>query len=362
MDIGIPKEKRPSEYRVGLSPAGVRMLANRGHICYVEHDAGLSVGFSDQEYEQAGARLVYSHHEAFARAALVLKFARPLDDELALLQRGAAVAGFLHLPSADQSKIDSLLEKEITTIAYEQIQTDGGARPVLRPLSEIGGRVAAQIAAHLLQNDAGGKGILLGGMPGVPPAEVVILGAGTAGASATRAFLGAGAQLTVLDTSTDALARIHDRFPSVVTLLSNRANILRTCSFADVVVAAAAAPGQAAPILITRETLKAMKPRALVIDLSIDQGGCLETSRPTSHDKPTFVEEGIIHYCVPNISSVVARTASHVFFNAAIPYIIELAEMGIDAAIQQNPALGRAVNTHQGRLVNLARLDAGKAV
>jgi alanine dehydrogenase len=361
MNIGIPREIRPSEYRVGLSPAGVRMLANRGHTCYVEHDAGLSVGFSDQDYEHAGARLVYSHHEAFARADLVLKFARPMDEELGLLGHGAAVAGFLHLPSADQRKVDALLENEITTIAYEQIQVDGGVRPVLRPLSEIGGRIAAQIAAHLLQNDAGGKGILLGGMPGVPPAEVVILGAGVAGFSSARAFLGAGAQLTVLDTNTDALARVHDRFPGVATLLSNKANILRTCSFADVVVAAAAEPGQAAPLLITRETLKAMKPRSLVIDLSIDQGGCLETSRPTSHDRPTYVEEGVIHYCVPNISSVVARTASHVFFNAAIPFILELAEQGIDAAIQHNDALRRAVNTHQGRLVNLARLTPGKA-
>lgn len=360
MDIGIPKEIRPFEYRVGLSPAGVRMLANRDHQVYIEHDAGLRVGFSDQEYENAGGTIVYSHHEAFARADLVLKLARPLDDEINLLRPGSAVAGFLHLPSANQSKIDHFLENKITTIAYEQIQLADGTRPVLRPLSEVGGRLAAQIAAHLLQNDSGGKGILLGGMPGVPPAEVVVLGAGAAGCAAIQAFLGMGAQLAVLDTDLAALTRVHERFPQIVTLLANNANIQRTAAFADVVVAAAASPGQAAPRLISRETLKLMKARALILDLSIDQGGCVETSRPTSHDKPTFIEEGIIHYCVPNMTSVVARTASHVFFNAAMPYILELAQKGLDAALAENPALRLATNTHQGEVVNLVRLAHGK--
>lgn len=360
MEIGIPKETRPSEYRVGLSPAGVRMLTTRGHTCYVEHDAGLSVGFTDADYEQAGARLVFSHHEAFARADLVLKFARPLDDEIHLLRPGSAIAGFLHMPSAAQSKLDFFLKNEITAIAYEQIQTDDGRRPVLRMLSEVGGRLAAQLAAQLLQNDRGGKGILLGGMPGVPPAEVVVLGAGAAGCSATQAFLGMGAQLTVLDNDIQALQRVHERCPHAVTMLANTANIRRTAAFADVIVGAAATAGQAAPVLITREILKTMKPRSLVIDLSIDQGGCFETSRPTSHDKPTFVEEGIIHYCVPNMTSVVARTASHVFFNAAIPYILEIAQKGLDAAIAENAALARGINTHRGKVINLLRFESGK--
>ncbi len=361
MNIGIPKENRPFEYRVGLSPAGVRMLTNRGHVVYVEHEAGVPVGFSDHDYEQAGGQIVYSPHEAFGRADLVLKLARPLEGEIELLRPGSAIAGFLHLPSASQSKIDYFLEHKISTIAYEQIQLADGSRPVLRPLSEVGGRLAAQVAANLLQNDSGGKGILLGGMPGVPPAEVVVLGAGTAGCAATQAFLGMGAQLTVLDNDLEALTRLHQRCPQVVTLLANNANIQRTAAFADVLVAAAASPGQAAPRLITRETLKLMKPRSLVMDLSIDQGGCLETSRPTSHDKPTFLEEGIIHYCVPNMTSVVARTASHVFFNAAMPFILELAQKGLDAALAENPALRNATNTHNGEVIHLVRLDHSKA-
>jgi len=355
MNIGIPKERRPFEYRVGLSPAGVEMLVQRGHTVFIEHEAGIGAGFSDQEYERAGAHLVYSPHEVFGRADLLLKVTRPMQDEIEWLNSGAALMGLLHLASTRQDRIDALLANKITAIAYEQIRLADGSMPVLRALSQIGGLMTAQIAARLLQNNWGGKGILLGGVAGVPPAEIVIIGGGTSGACAAMAFLGMGAHVTVLDKSMDALQRIHERFPQVVTMMSTRRNIDRACAFADVVVGAVLVPGERSPIVVTRETLKAMKQRSLVIDLSIDQGGCFETSRPTTHDHPTYIEEGIMHYCVPNVPGVVARTATHAFVNAAMPYIIEVADFGAASAIESNPALAVAVNTHAGEMRNLQR-------
>ena len=356
MNIGIPKESRPAEYRVGLSPAGVRSLAKRGHTCYIEHEAGLHSGFTDQDYENAGGKIVYSAHEAFGRADFVLKFSRPQQNEIEMTQTGATICGFMHLPSAAQSKIDLLLEKKITTVAYEQIQEEEGDRPVLMTMSEVGGRLTAQIAANLLQNNNGGKGILLGGTAGVPPAEVVIIGAGVFGHVATKAFFGMGAQITVLDISHAALRSIQNQFPQAVTMFASDANIAKTTGYADVVITAAAVHGQPAPLLITRKNLKGMKERAIIIDVSIDQGGCVETSRPTTHETPTFMEEGVTHYCVPNISSVIARTATHAFYNAAKPYILNLVEEGVDAAIANNPAVSKAINTHSGKAFNLQRL------
>lgn len=356
MNIGIPKEVRPSEYRVGLPPSGVQTLSSLGHTCYVEHNAGLNSGFTDQDYEKAGGKIVYSAHEALARAEIILKFARPTDDELDMLQPGSTVCGFLHLPAVPQSKIDYLLDHKITTIAYEQIREENGDRPVLRTMSEIGGRVVAQIAANLMQNDSGGKGILMGGTAGVPPAEVVIIGAGFFGHFATEAFSRMGSQVTVLDIDFNALVHIGNNFPNVVTMFATEPNIQRTCAYADVVISAPAVPGQTAPVIITRQILKGMKPRSIIIDVSIDQGGSLETSRPTSHDSPTYIEEGIIHYCVPNLSSVIARTATNAFYNACKPYIHMLAQSGAKAAIDNNPAIANAVYTHKGKLYNLKRI------
>jgi len=347
MNIGIPKEKRSFEYRVGLSPAGVQMLSKQGHTCYVEHDAGLGAGFSDQEYEQAGARIVYSPHEVFGRADLLLKVSRPMLEEIEWLPPGSAIAGLLHFSSARQDKIDALLRNNITTIAYEQIQSKDGTLPVLRPLSQIGGRLAAQIGARLLQNNSGGKGILLGGVPGVPPAEAVIIGAGVVGTCATQGFIGMGAHVTVLDTDLNALQRIYARNPGVVTMISNPVNIARACAYADVLVGAILNPGERPPIVVTREMVRSMKMRSVIMDISIDEGGCIETSRPTTHEHSYYIEEGVIHYCVPNIPSVVARTATYAFQNAAFPFIAELANKGIEAAISENPALERAVKTYR---------------
>ena len=358
MYIGIPKESRPFEYRVGLSPAGVEILSQNGHQVFVEHGAGLGAGFSDQEYERAGARIAYSPEEVFGRADLLLKIARPLKKEMEWMNDGSILAGLLHLASSSQDQIDLLLKKKITALAYEQITDANGALAVLRPFSLICGAMVVQVAARLLQNNWGGKGILLSGLPGVPSAEVVIIGGGVVGMAATQAMLGAGAQVTVIDKNLSVLERVSDRFPRAVTMLSTKRNLERVTAFADVVIGAVLVTGQRAPIVVSREMVRAMKPRSILIDVSIDQGGCVETSRPTTHEHPTFVEEGMVHYCVPNIPGVVARTASHVFLNAALPYILEVANNGIENEIRKNPSIEMAINTHDGQLRNLIRLNA----
>lgn len=355
MNIGIPKERRPFEYRVGMSPAGVEILTQLGHMVYVEHDAGVGAGFPDREFEKAGARLAYSADEVFGRADFLLKVARPMKEELDWIQPGCVLAGLLHLASAQQDKVDVLLKKEITSVSYEQIQMADGSLPVLRPFSQIGGMMAAQTAARLLQNNWGGRGVLIGGVPGVPPAEVVILGAGVVGRNATRGFLGLGAHVTVIDVNINALQRIADHFPGVATMMSTKRNIERATAYADVVVGAVLKPGERAPVLVSREMVRAMKQRAVVIDVSIDEGGCVETSRPTTHDRPTYVEEGILHYCVPNMPGVVARTATHAFVNAGIPFIVEIAGKGIAKAMQDNEAIEAAVVTHDGKLYHMNR-------
>jgi alanine dehydrogenase len=359
MNIGIPKERRPFEFRVGLSPAGVEILTQKQNQVYVEHEAGRGAGFSDQEFEKAGARIVYSAEEVFMRADLLLKVARPMKEELEWTRPHTTVLGLLHLASSREDKVDVLLEKKITSIAYEQIEEADGSLPVLRPFSQIGGRMSASIAARLLQNNWGGKGILLGGVPGVPPAEVVIIGGGVVGHFATEAFIGLGAHVTVLDRDVNVLHKMYDRFPNVVTMISTKRNIEKTTAFADVVVGAVLLSGERTPILITREMIRSMKPRSVLIDVSIDQGGCSETSRPTTHELPTYMEEGVLHYCVPNMPGVVARTATHAFVNAALPYIEELANQGVEETIQRNAAIGKAVNTHAGKLIHLTLLSGG---
>lgn len=353
MNIGIPKERRPYEYRVGLSPAGVEILCQNDHSVFVEHEAGNGAGFLDEEYEHAGARIVYSTEEAYGRADLVLKVARPTEDEIGFLQPGSALAGILSLPSTRMSKIEALLHNKITAIAYEQIREADGSLPVLRPFSQIGGAMSAEVAARLLHSDQGGRGILLGGIPGVPPAEVVILGAGTAGTYAARAFTGMGAHVTVLDRDINALQRISQCGMNVITMLSTERNIQRCCEFANVLVGAVLVPGERAPVLVSRATVQKMKPRSVIIDISIDEGGCVETSRPTTHDHPSYIEENVVHYCVPNMPGIVARTATYGFVNVATPYILQIANQGIEMAMAGNPAIEAAVNTYQGEIRHL---------
>jgi len=343
------------DYRVGLTPAGIELLTGEGHTCYVEHEAGLGAGFSDYDYERVGARIVYTADEVFGRADLLLKVARVTDEEIDLIPENQILTGFLHLASARRAKVTSLLEKKITAIAYETIQRDDDVLPVLKPISQAGGRMIAQVGASLLQNDNGGKGILAGGVPGVPPAEVVILGGGTAGTAAARAFLGLGASVCILDKDLDRLQEIDDLFGGrVITMVSHNFNIAKVVRFADILVGAVLVPGERAPILVTRDMVRSMRPRSVIIDASIDQGGCVETSRPTTHASPTFVEEGILHYCVPNMSGVIGRTATHAFNNAAWPYIQQVVRLGVDEAIKRDPALARGIATRHGEILNPA--------
>lgn len=360
MNICIPKERRPFEYRVGLSPAGVEILMQQGNQVYVEHDAGVGGGFSDTEYEKSGARIVYSGEEVYGRADLLLKIARPLKDELDWLRPGCTMMGFLHLASAHKDKLDILLDKKVTAIAYEQIRLADGTHPVLRVFSQMCGAMTAQIAARYLQNNWGGKGILLGGVPGVPPAEVAILGAGTVGTFAAQAFRGLGAHVIVLDRDLAPLQSLSDRFPGIPTMLATKRNIERVASFADVLVGAVLVTGERTPALVTRETVRSMKPRSVIIDIDIDGGGCVETARPTIHDNPAYVEEGVIHYCVPNITGVVGRTATHAFVNSAMPFIMEVVQKGVERAIGENPAIESAVNTRAGNMHHLSRLTVAK--
>ena len=363
MNIGIPKERRPFEYRVGMTPAGVQMLTQSGHKVYVERDAGLGAGFSDLEYEAAGARIAYSPHEVFGRADLLLKVARPMLEEIEWLRPGTCIAGLLHLGSARQDKINAFLQNHLTAIAYEHITLPDGTVPIRRPLSEIGGRMAAQIGTRLLQNDEGGKGILVGGVAGVPPAEVVILGAGVVGACAAKTLYAMNAHVTVLDTNLSVLHDLYDTVPGITTQISNPMTIARSCAFADLVIGAVLVPDGPPPTVINREILRGMKPRSVVMDLSIDEGGCVESSRPTTHEHPTFIEEGIIHYCVPNIPSAVARTATYAFLNAAWPFIHQMAERGVEKAIHENEAIEKGVMTYKGEIRHEIRLspkqDAG---
>ncbi len=356
MHIGVPRERHVDEHRVGLTPAGVELLTGGGHVCSIESDAGRGAGFSNVDYERAGGRIVYSCEEAHGRADLVFRVGPLTEDEAAWLRPGSIVAGFLHLAARRRALVETLLKNEITAIAYETIQHDG-MLPVLTPMSQVAGRMIPQVAATLLQNDHGGKGILLGGVPGVPPAEVVIIGAGTVGAEAARAFLGIGATVYLLDRDLARLQQIDHtcgggRRP--VMMVSHPFNIRKTVKFADVLVGAILVPGARTPVVVTREMVKAMKPRSVILDAAIDQGGCVETSRPTTHRDPTFVEDGMIHYCVPNMTSVVARTATHAFNNAMWPFMWEVARKGLAEALARLPALKRGVATHRGHVVNAA--------
>lgn len=353
MNICIPRERRESDYRVSLTPAGVRLLVQAGHRCYVEHNAGIGSGFSDYDYERAGATIAYQGEEVFGRADLLIKVSRPTAQEFDWLRENSIIAGFLHLASASPAKIATLMEKEITAIGWEIIQKDNGTLPVLQPISQVAGRMIPQIAATLAQNNLGGKGILLGGVPGVPPAEVVILGAGTVGGAAARTFIGLGATVYVLDHDWDRLQALDRRLNGrAITMVSHDFNLEKVCKFADVLVGSVLVPGTRAPLLITRSMVESMRPRSIIMDIAIDQGGCVETSRPTTHNNPTFIEADIIHYCVPNMTGVLGRTATHALNNVTWPFIKLIAGSGLDAAVESSSALGRGIYTREGSLVH----------
>lgn len=354
MEFGVPKELRDLEKRVGLTPAGVLSLAQAGHTVYVERSAGAGAGFSNEDYRQAGAQIIYSTAEAYGRADVVVKVTRPTAEEHPLFRGGQTIFSFLHLPVSSPDLLQALAEREITAIAYEMIQEDSGRLPVLLSTSEVAGRLAPLIAGRLLMNDHGGRGVLLSGVPGVPPAVIVILGGGVLGMNAARAFLGLKAQVLVLDQDLKRLQYLDELYAgSVTTMLSNSFNLGRAVAFADVLIGAVFTPGQRSPVLVSREMVRRMRPGSVIIDFAINNGGCVETSRPTTLRDQTYLAEGVIHHCVPNMTASVARTASHALTNAALPYLHSVAACGPQGILGREQALVRGINLYEGKLVHL---------
>ncbi len=352
MVIGIPRETRRTEHRVGLNPFSVSRLVRDGHAVFVESRAGEAAHFDDEDYRRAGAHIAYLTEEAYRRADLLCRVGRLERDEIDLLAPGASVCGFQHLVVAPRPDIERLLERRLTVIGYERIRGARGDRPVLVPQSEIGGRLAVQIAAHYLQCGAGGRGVLLGNIPGVPPPTVVILGAGTAGHAAARQALASGAHVIVLDEDLGKLAAIaravDDR---AVTALVAEDRLRTYTRIADVVIGAVHVPGERAPYVVSEDMVQCMKPGSVIVDLSIDQGGCVETSRPTTPDQPTFVRHGVVHYCVPNMTANVARTASRALANAALPYVRAIAAKSA-RAFADDPGLAEGVLLFRGEITD----------
>ncbi len=353
MEFGVPREVRDLESRVGLTPAGTQALTQAGHTVYVETAAGASAGFSDAHYERAGASIVFSAQEAYGRADVVVKVTRPAAREHDLFRHGQAIVSFLHLPVSSPDLHHALAGYEITAIAYELLEEDDGFRPLLIPMSEIAGRLAPIIAGQLLMNTHGGRGTLLSGIPGVTPAAIGILGGGTLGINAARAFLGLGCQVTVLDRDLRKLQLIDAMFEGRVnTMMSNDYTLGKVIGFVDVLIGCILAPGRRAPVLVTRDMVKSMRKGSVIVDFSIDQGGCVETSRPTTLRVPTFVAEGTVHYCVPNLTSSVARTTSYAITNAALPYLLSLGEHGWPDVLRHSPALRRGINLYEGKMAH----------
>lgn len=353
MNFGIPKEVRPFENRVGLVPAAVDSLARVGHTVFVEHNAGLKAGFTDEEYEAAGAQRVYTASEAYGRAEIVVKISRPTDEEYHTFVPKQTILSFLHLAVASSDLLSTLRKEEITAIGCETIETLENELPILQTTSDIAGRMAPTIAGDLLGSFKGGRGILLSGIPGIPPAAVVIIGAGVVGTNAARAFQNLGADVTLLDHALNKLQKVDQLFGGkLATMYANPHNITKAVKFADVLLTAASFPGERAPILVTRQMLTKMRKGAVILDLAINSGGNVETSRPTTLADPYFIVNNIIHYCVPNVPSRVARTGSYAFSNAILPYLLEFGRLGVDDALKKVPALRRGVNTLKGKLVH----------
>ena len=356
--IGIPREVRDLEMRVGLSPAGVLSLTQAGHTVITETQAGRGAGFSDESYREVGAQVVYSAAEIYGRADIIAKIARLTEKEYPLLRPGQTIFSFLHLAVASPDLLQILEEKQITAVAYEMIAAADGHRPVLHPASEIAGRMAPLIAGHLLRSDIQlpgheGLGILLGGIPGVPAAAVVILGGGTLGANAARSFLGLGTEVTLLDHNLRLLQQLDEKMDGRLnTMYANPHNIRRAALFADVLICAISASGSRTPILIGQDVVRQMRNGSVIIDYTIDDGGCVATSRPTSLRDPAYVAEGVVHYCVPNMTAGYARTTSYAITNAALPYLLKVADEGLGAACGHYSELGAGLNLLNGDLVH----------
>ncbi len=355
MNIGVPREVHRHEHRVALTPFAVSRLVQHGNTVCVETRAGEEAHFHDRDYERSGAQIVYSAEEAYRRADLVCRVGMLGADELDLVRPGSIVCGFQHLAVAPRDVVTRLIELDTTLVSYELIEGEGESRPVLVPFSELGGRLAVQLAAHYLQIEAGGRGVLLGNLPGVPPPTVLILGAGGVGRSAARLALAMGAHVIVLDDDLEKLTALNRCVgDQVVTALAAEARLAQYTPIADVLIGAVLIPGERAPYVVTEAMVRSMKKGSVIVDVSIDQGGCVETSRPTTLDNPTFTLHGIVHYCVPNMTANIARTASRALAHAALPYLLALAGKGLERALAEDAGLAAGTSLFRGQVVHAA--------
>ncbi|MCP4899557.1 MAG: alanine dehydrogenase [bacterium] len=349
MDVGLTKDRQPFEHRIGLTPGGVKALTENGHRVYVESTAGDEAGFSDEAYTAVGGTIVYSAEEVLLRSQVVIRVSPPTLSECEQFQPGQVVVSSWHLALAPADQFRILLDRKIATVGFEIIEDDNGYAPVLDAMSEIAGRLAVIIGSGLLLNEFGGKGLLAGGSPGIPPASLAIVGAGTLGSAAAESARGLGTHVVALDSDVNALRRLQERVgKDVPTLLSTRHNLEKALAFSDLFLFAVSLHGERAPILMDRKMLGLMKPRSIIMDLSIDQGGCCETSHPTDFSNPTYEVDGITHFCVPNLPSTASRASTRALTNAIQPFIEEIADKGIDQAVRDNSALRRGTYTYGG--------------
>jgi len=352
MIVGVPKEIKDNEARVGVTPAGVKALTEAGHTVLVETQAGAQSGFLDEEYQHAGAEVVGDAGYAWGKADMVVKVKEPIEPEYRYFREGLVLFTYLHLaPLPDLT--NKLLEAKVAGIAYETVRDGRGNLPLLMPMSEVAGRMSVQVGASYLEKERGGRGILLGGVPGVPPAHVAILGGGVVGSNAARTALGFGAKTTLIDVNLNRLRELDDIFGGrLYTLASNSYNIAQVTREADLVIGAVLIPGATAPKLVTRAMVSDMKKGAVIVDVAIDQGGCVETARPTSHSNPSFVVDGVVHYCVTNMPGAVPHTSTLALTNSTFPYLLRIANLGPRQAIEQDPGLAEGLNTWHGKLTH----------
>ncbi|MFV0338823.1 MAG: alanine dehydrogenase [Chthoniobacterales bacterium] len=356
MKIGVPKEIKIQEHRVALLPPAAATLVSHGHEVLVEKNAGADIGFSDEHYSKAGARIVETHEEVFAEADMIVKVKEPMPDEVPLLRRGQILFTYLHL-AADASLTDGLLKSGATCIAYETVEINRRL-PLLEPMSEIAGRMSVIVGAYFLEKHTGGSGVLLGGVPGVLPGRVVVLGGGTSGVNAARMATGLGADVTILEVDLERMRFLDITMNTAHTLFSNEASLTELLPRVDLLIGAVLVPGAKAPKLITRDMLKIMRSGSVFVDIAIDQGGCSETSRPTTHDEPTYVEEGVLHYCVSNMPGAYARTATQALTNVTERFITTIADHGLEKATQLQSGLREGINIYEGKLACKPVADA----
>jgi alanine dehydrogenase len=358
MVIGIPKEIKDHEYRVSVTPDGVRSLRHASHDVWIERSAGVGSGYSDEDYQSAGATIAESKEQLFQQATLIVKVKEPLLSECRYFRPGQTLFTYLHLASLpDLTR--ALLDTTITAIAYETIEAKDGTLPMLKPMSEIAGRMSVQIGARYLEKPQGGRGLLLAGVPGVDPGKVVVLGAGVVGSAATRIAVGMGAHVTVINLDLERLRELDELYRGrIVTRASSQAAIEETVMAADLVIGAVLVPGARAPKLVSRDLVAHMKPGAVVVDVAVDQGGCFETTKPTTHSDPVYVVDGVLHYCVSNMPGIVPRTSTMALTNATLPYLLRMASQGVEESVRADIGLAKGVNLFGGKITCRAVADA----